>query len=209
MNERICPFNLCSMHVLSRRIMMKGRQSGKRRDVVFTKVEIENAAKDMVENSLEEVFSGSDYCDATPIWPIGLAALRRPGEQRGFGMEMTERNKDMNCYYGVRLFRFCHSEEASLKIWDQTMGGGIFFPYDPMTEKVRNMRKYRIYSEEAFQIAYKIEEPNLPIDNARNALVDAGCTFVDKLPFAYTDKEIVYINELFRQMYPGNFEVNE
>lgn len=43
------------------------------------------------------------------------------------------------------------------------MGGGIFFPYDPMTEKVRNMRKYRIYSEEAFQMAFKKDAFNLPI----------------------------------------------
>ena len=86
------------------------------------------------------------------------------------------------------------------------MGGGIFFPYDPMTEKVRNMRKYRIYSEDAFQMAFKKEAVNQPIDEARNALVRAGCTFIDKLPFAYTNKEIVYINDLFRKMYPGNFE---
>lgn len=51
-----------------------------------------------------------------PIWPIGLAALRRPGEQRGFGMEMTEQNKDLNRYHGVRLFRFFHSEEVSFQI---------------------------------------------------------------------------------------------
>lgn len=144
-----------------------------------------------------------------PIWPIGLAALRRPGEQRGFGMEMTEQNKDLNRYHGVRLFRFFHSEEVSFQIWDQTMGGGIFFPYDPMTEKVRNMRKYRIYSEEAFQMAFKKDAFNLPIEEARNALVHSGCTFIDKLPFAYTKKEIVYINDLYRKMYPGNFEGSE
>lgn len=89
------------------------------------------------------------------------------------------------------------------------MGGGIFFPYDPMTEKVRNMRKYRIYSEEAFQMAFKKDAFNLPIEEARNALVHSGCTFIDKLPFAYTKKEIVYINDLYRKMYPGNFEGSE
>lgn len=141
-----------------------------------------------------------------PIWPIGLAALRRPGEQRGFGVEMSEQNKDLNHYSGAHLFKFQHSNDASLEIWRQTMGGSIFFPYDPMTEKVRNMRIYRIYSKEACKLAYEKKEGlDLSFDDARKTLIDAGCTFVDKLPFAYTEKELVYISDLFRKMYPGNY----
>lgn len=152
-------------------------------------------------------FLNFDIDQEPPIWPIGMEALRRPGEQRGFGMEMTERNKDLNHYSGAHLFKFQHSKEASLEVWRRTMGGGILFPYDPMAEKVRNMRKYRIYSEQALRLAYeKTKGLNHPLDEARDMLVNVGCTFVDKLPFAYTDKELKYINDLFKKMYPGNFE---
>lgn len=141
-----------------------------------------------------------------PIWPIGMEALRRPGEQRGFGMEMTEQKKDMNQYMDGHLFKFWHTPQASLKIWEQTKGGGILFPYDPMTEKVRNIRKYRIYSNEGLQRAYdKTDGLEITIDKARSLLIESGCTFVEKLPFAYTEREVVYINNLFRKMYPGNF----
>lgn len=142
-----------------------------------------------------------------PIWPIGMEALRRPGEQRGFGMEMTEQKKDLNQYMDGHLFRFWHNPAASMKIWNETKGGSVLFPYDPMTEKVRNFRKYRVYSEEAFRLAFeKCENIGMSLKEARQALVEGGCTIVDKLPFAYTEKEITYINDLFRKMYPGNFQ---
>ena len=76
-----------------------------------------------------------------------------------------------------------------------------------MAEKVRNMRKYRIYSEDGLRRAYeKTDGINMSLEVARIELINDGCTFVNKLPFAYTDKEIVYINELYRKMYPNNFE---
>lgn len=141
-----------------------------------------------------------------PIWPIGMEALRRPGEQRGFGMEMTEQKKDLNQYMDGHLFRFWHNSAASMRIWNETKGGSVFFPYDPMTEKVRNIRKYRIYSEEGIKLAFeKCEDIGMSLEEARKALAENGCTVVDDLPFAYTEKEIVYINDLFRKMYPGNF----
>ena len=141
-----------------------------------------------------------------PIWPIGMEALRRPGEQRGFGMEMDDRHRDLNCYSGAHLFRFWHNAQASMRIWEMTHGGYDLFPYDPMTEKVRNMRKYRLYSEQGLRTAYENTEGfEMSYEDVRLALKDDGCTFVDKLPFAYTEKEIVYINGLFRKLYPGNF----
>ncbi len=142
-----------------------------------------------------------------PIWPIGMEALRRPGEQRGFGMEMNGRYRDLNHYSGAHLFRFWHTPQVSLRVWEMTHGGYDLFPYDPMAEKVRNMRKYRIYSEEGLRLAFdKTEIPEMSLEDARKTLTQDGCTFVNRLPFAYTKKEVEYINDLFRKMYPGHFE---
>lgn len=141
----------------------------------------------------------------TPIWPIGLEALRRPGEQRGFGIEMDEHRNDLNHYLDAHAFRFWHSPRASLEIWKRTKGGMELFPYDPMAEKVRNMRKYRIYSEKGFRIAYdKVGLLRENIIEVHNQLIHDGCTFVEGLPFAYTGMEIDYIHELYKQKYPGN-----
>lgn len=151
--------------------------------------------------------SGSflNFGQYAPIWPIGLEALRRPGEQRGFGVEMDNVRNDLNHYPGVHTFRFWHSPQASLEIWRRTKGGMDLFPFDPMAEKVRNMRKYRIYSEEGFSVACnKMGISMLDVTNVRNHLIQDGCTFVEKLPFAYTDKESDYIYNLFKQKYPGN-----
>lgn len=57
------------------------------------------------------------------IWPIGLEALRRLGEQRAFAMVM-----DKNSNFDMASFRFWHSREASLKVWEMTKGGTMFFP---------------------------------------------------------------------------------
>ena len=125
-----------------------------------------------------------------PIWPIGMEALRRPGEQRGFGMEMNGKHRDLNNYSGAHVFRFWHTPEASMKIWQMTHGGYDLFPFDPMTEKVTNMRKYRIYSKEGLRRAFdKTEGIEMSSEDVRKALVQDGCTFVDRLPFAYTKKK--------------------
>ena len=141
-----------------------------------------------------------------PIWPIGMEALRRPGEQRGFGMEMDERHRDLNCYSDAHLFRFWQTPRVSMRIWEMTHGGYDLFPYDPMSEKVRNMRKYRIYSEEGLRRTFETCKGLFSgIEEAHSVMAQAGCTFVDKLPFAYTERESVYINELFKKMYPRSF----
>lgn len=140
-----------------------------------------------------------DFDEKSPrIWPIGQEALRRPGEQRGYGIEMME-GDDLNTYPGKILFRFKHSREASIAIWNASHGGTIFFPYDPMAEKVRAMMKYRIYSKDSLREIYNQHCAGVgSIAEIQNVLEAAGCTFVDKVPFAYTAREIEYLNEEFR-----------
>lgn len=78
-------------------------------------------------------------------------------------------------------------------------GGTMFFPYDPMAEKVRAMIKYRIYSKDSLREIYNQHCAGVgSIAGIQNVLEAAGCTFVDKLPFAYTAREIEYLNEEFR-----------
>lgn len=138
------------------------------------------------------------------IWPIGQEAIRRPGEQRGFGISL-DNDDDFNTQLGVMSFKFWQDRNTSLKIWNETRGGSIFFPYDPMAEKVRIMKKYRIYSENALRNAYeKFQDINMSFEEVKVCLINKGCTFTERLPFAYTPKEIDYIKAEFYRMYPND-----
>lgn len=135
------------------------------------------------------------------IWPIGQEALKRPGEQRAFAMVM-----DKGSNFDMASFRFWHSREASLKVWKMTKGGTMFFPYDPMVEKILAMKKKRIYSLQNLEKIYN-SNPNFAdsLQHAKQIMEKEGCTFVDYLPFAYRDAEVTYLNEEYRRMYPGSF----
>lgn len=135
------------------------------------------------------------------IWPIGLEALRRPGEQRAFAMVMDKKSN-----FDMTSFKFWHSREASLKIWKMTRGGTMLFPYDPMVEKILAMKKKRIYSMQSLSKVY-CSNPDFAdsLQQAKQIMEKEGCTFVDYLPFAYTDAEVAYLNEEYRRMYPGSF----
>lgn len=144
----------------------------------------------------------SCFSSRNRIWPIGQEALKRPGEQRAFAMIMEE-----NSNFEMLSFKFWHNREASLKVWELTQGGRILFPYDPMAEKVRIMKKYRIYSMQSLEHVYA--ENNTfadSLDNAKTMLETAGCAFIDHLPFAYTKEEIVCITEEYHRIFPGSFK---
>lgn len=139
------------------------------------------------------------------IIPIGLEVLPRPGEQRGFGMHM-EKDEDFN-HACPLMFFFWHNPKASLECFKRFNDGATLFPYDPMAEKVREMRKYRIYSR--YAIHKVINEPNgiqgISTDEAEKLLTEKGCTIVDKTPFTYTQAELDYTTKRYHKKYPGSF----
>ena len=138
------------------------------------------------------------------ILPIGQEALKRPGEQRAFAMVM-ENNSDFNMPY----LTFWHNPESSLKVWELTQGGRLLFPFDPMAEKVRIMKKYKIYSLDGLKNAYESNKDFAEtLEKARHIMENNGCTFINHLPFSYTKDEIKYITDIYHKMYPDSFNVN-
>ena len=136
------------------------------------------------------------------IWPIGQEALRRPGEQRAYAMVM-DKHSDFNMAY----FTFWHNPESSLRVWELTEGGKMFFPYDPMAEKVSIMKKYRIYSLEALKSAYELNKAFAEsFESTRRIMEKCGCTFLNHLPFSYTKDEICYMTDVYHQKYPDSFK---
>ena len=142
-----------------------------------------------------------NFSNNNRIWPIGQEALRRPGEQRAYAMVMDEYSN-----FNMAHFTFWHNPESSLRVWELTKGGQMFFPFDPMAEKVRIMKKYRIYSLDALKNAYNLNQDFAEsFKDARQIMEKRGCTFLSHLPFSYTKEEIRYITDLYHKMYPGSF----
>lgn len=143
-----------------------------------------------------------NFSNRNRIWPIGQEVLKRPGEQRAYAMTMEKETE-----FNMMAFEFWHDSESSLRIWEMTNRGEMFFPYDPMAEKVRAMKKCRIYSLGSIRKAY-VEAKNIAdsYDKTKHRMEQLGCTFVDKLPFAYTDDEINRLTVEYHKMYPDSFK---
>lgn len=96
------------------------------------------------------------------------------------------------------------SPDASMKIWQMTRGGSLFFPFDPMAEKVRAMRKYRIFSKKSLAEVYEKSDYSFTnLEEMREKLEEYGCTFVDELLFAYTAQEVEYLEKEHKRKYPN------
>lgn len=138
------------------------------------------------------------------IYPVGMEALRRPGEQRGFTIKLGETDNLNTIPAHPIRFRFIQNKQCSYRIFQATNGGRIFFPYDPMAEKVRIMRKYRIYGEDSLLIVVENEKSrSYTYSEALKLLSDSGCSFEETTPFLYTSKEKRYINEEYHKKFPN------
>ena len=142
-----------------------------------------------------------NFSQKNRIWPIGQEALRRPGEQRAYAMVMEEYSD-----FNMAHFTFWHNPESSLRVWKLTQGGQLLFPFDPMAEKVRVMKKYKIYSLDGLKKTYELNKDFADsFENARQIMENVGCSFVNHLPFSYTKEEIRYITDIYHKMYPDSF----
>lgn len=147
----------------------------------------------------------SEFYRNTPVLPIGMEALSRPGEQRGYGAYLKE-GSDFNAICPCRFF-FWQNAGVSMKCFNLFNGGTNLFPYDPMAEKVSAMRKYRIYGRDS--IAKVVDEyrdkKGWSIEEAEKCLQSSGCTILPTTPFHYTKAELSYITKRYHKTYSGSF----
>ena len=143
-------------------------------------------------------FTPEDKTDK--ICPIGLEALARPGEQRAFGAYVNE-GRDLRDF-GCMRFYFWQSPAASFECFKRMNFGKTLFPYDPMVEKVKAIRKYRIYGKDSLRKSLEDNNHlNLDFDSALEALTKGGCCFLDSTPFRYTEDELLYLRKQYQQRY--------
>lgn len=155
-------------------------------------------------SNLKQGLGYGDDDDDYAIWPIGLEALPRPGEQRGFGAHM-KKGVDFNTIEPCRFF-FRQNKSSSLMCQESFKWGKMLFPDDPMVAKVKNMRKDRIYGKDSVRKVVE-SRPDLHLDeeNAMDILTKNGCKLVETTPFKYTQEELSYITDRYHKMYPDSF----
>lgn len=138
------------------------------------------------------------------IWPIGMEALPRPGEQRGFGAYL-KKGVDFNCVSPIKFF-FRQNKWSSIECCRRFNFGMHLFPFDPIVEKVRNIRKYRIYGKDSVSnVVTNNINLGLDTDEAVKTLTDNGCVIVESTPFRYTKQELNFITDRYHKMYPDSF----
>jgi len=87
------------------------------------------------------------------IYPVGWQVFKRPGEQRAFGVNLTNK-KNFNTMSGVFAFRFWHDKIISEQIWNMFHGGEDLFAKDTFAEKATKIKDSNIFSTQAFDLAY-------------------------------------------------------
>lgn len=155
------------------------------------------------------IFNPATMMNKNQIWPIGMEALPRPGEQRGFGVYL-KKDQDFHSIGDVHRFFFWHNEQASIECHRLMGFGTVLFPYDPMVEKVWCMRKYRIYGKDSINKVLK-KHPELGFNtfNVFKELIHAGWHIENSTPFRYTKEELRFITDRYHKMYPGSFPVGK
>lgn len=88
------------------------------------------------------------------IYPVGWQVFKRPGEQRAFGVNLTN-NKNFNTLSGVFGYRFWHNKTISKQIFDMFQEGKVLFTMDIFAEKAAAIKDSDIFSWNAFEYAYE------------------------------------------------------
>jgi hypothetical protein len=119
---------------------------------------------------------------------VGLQPLSRPGDQYAWGYRLAK-GASLNARQFVTTIHFAHDAKASKKIFEYFDGGAKLFPYDPVTEKAKEIAQTSKLSKQAFQLAklrygQDKDEQSLLADLTRK-----GLEIVDTQHIAFTFAE--------------------
>lgn len=154
-------------------------------------------------DALGTMMNGGNNGEIRDIWPVGMEALRRPGEQRGYTIRLKEDDNYNTIINHPICFRFIQNRDWSYRIFAATNGGSMLFPYDPMADKVWAMRKYRIYGLDSLTKVLENELLTDSISEIKEALEDTGCHFISSSPFLYTKEVLAYIDAEYKKKFPN------
>ena len=131
------------------------------------------------------------------IHPVGWQVFKRPGEQRAFGVNLTN-SKDFNMMDGVFAFRFWHDKIISEQIWNVFHGGEDLFPKDIFAEKAAKIKDSNIFSRLAFDLAYENSNKELTKERILFELEKRNIKIQNDSIWDYSVDDISALKELSR-----------
>ncbi len=120
---------------------------------------------------------------------VGLQPLRRPAEQYAWCYRLRNRNS-LNSQRFVSPFRFAHDPQASKKIFEDFEGGAKLFPYDPVSEKAKEIASARRFSRAAFDLALSMHGKNMKEQPTLNDLARKGIQINSVREIGFTHSEL-------------------
>lgn len=110
---------------------------------------------------------------------IGLQPFKRPGEQKGFLLQLSK-NENLNYFGGIEKYFFKHDRMASEIIYNRMNTGKDLFPYDILEELAKKIKSNRKVSLAAFNNTFK-EYPidHMDAQSIKKACNDRGIKFVN------------------------------
>lgn len=110
---------------------------------------------------------------------IGLQPFKRPGEQKGFALQLGK-GENLNKVIGIEKYFFRHDKLAAEIIYNRMNQGKELFPYDELEEYAKKIKNSKKISNSAFQLAYeKYPIIQMDIELLRSACISKGIKFVN------------------------------
>lgn len=131
------------------------------------------------------------------IYPVGWQIFKRPGEQRAFGVNLSN-YKNLNTMPGVFAYRFYHEKKISEKIYEVFHGGRDLFPKDIFAERAARVKGENIFSLEAFNVAYKNINTSISKEEVLIELKKKNIKIQKECPYEYSKEDIETIRNLYQ-----------
>ncbi len=110
---------------------------------------------------------------------IGLQPFKRPGEQKGFALQLDE-GENLNHIHGIEKYLFRHDKLAAEIIFNRKNQGKDLFPFDELEELTLKIKTSKKISNNAFKLAFD-KYPVIQMDEelVRSACIRKGYKFVN------------------------------
>ncbi len=132
---------------------------------------------------------------ADPVGPeqpyscaVGLQPLPRPAEQYAWCYRLPKR-ASLNSRRFVTCLPFIHDRKVSTDLFENFEGGAKLFPYDPVSEKAREISLTKRLSKGAFHLAMTKHGQRMKEQSTLNALRRKGIQIIDGREIVFTEAE--------------------
>ncbi len=110
---------------------------------------------------------------------IGLQPFKRPGEQKGFALQLED-GENLNDFKGIEKYFFRHDNLTAEIIYNRMNQGKDLFPYDELETLASKIKYSKKISTFAFDLTFeKYPRMSMPKEMVRDSCILKGIKFVN------------------------------